>query len=197
MVFSAPMTMRAFFNASAGMWLIRRVVHHFDHQDDEAGDSNLIIEPFGLDDPIVQRICDTLNTSVDLAAGGSRFWWQSNLKVSETSDDNAAVVIDLPNPNNPREGLLLRDKGYVEKLPVTSRYVFSDDGLLSITTRYSTNVGVERCWFVSDDVRFRASSVQLLDGVSMATYCTEIRCHSDIEASKLRGESEAFFLSHV
>ena len=60
-----------------------------------------------------------------------------------------------------------------------SAYNFSDDGVLSITTRYDTNVGIERCWFVTDQVRMRVSSVQFLDGVSMTTYCTELRCNSE------------------
>jgi hypothetical protein len=43
-----PLTMADFLAASAGTWLTRRAVHHLDHQDDEAGDSNLTIEPLAL-----------------------------------------------------------------------------------------------------------------------------------------------------
>ena len=73
----------------------------------------------------------------------------------------------------------MRDKGYVEKAAVISTYHFAEDGVLSITTRYDTNVGIERCWFVTDQVRMRVSSVQFLDGVSMTTYCTELRCPNE------------------
>ena len=75
--------------------------------------------------------------------------------------------------------MCIRDRGYVEKKSVVSTYAFADDGVLTITTRYDTNVGTERCWFVTDQVRMRVSSVQCLDGVSMTTYCTELRCPSD------------------
>ena len=55
-IFETPMSMAAFFKASHGTWLNRRAVHHLDHQDDEAADSNLIIEPFGPQDPEVSKI---------------------------------------------------------------------------------------------------------------------------------------------
>ena len=171
-----PMNMADFFNKSRGLWLNRRVVHHMDYQDDEAADSNLVIEPFGSSDPAVAKVCASLQVDLNRAVGGARFWWESNLQALERNEDYAAVVVDAPNQDNPRTGFLLRDVGYVEKKPVLSTYNFADDGVLTITTRYDTNVGIERCWFVTDQVRMRVSSVQFLNGVAMTTYCTEFRC---------------------
>ena len=73
-----PTTMTDFFEASRGTWLNRRVVHHLDCQDDEAADSNLIIEPFDNNDPVVEKVCQALNVKISNAAGGARFWWESN-----------------------------------------------------------------------------------------------------------------------
>ena len=180
------MTMEDFLHASRGTWMTRRAVHHLDHQDDEFADSNLIIEPFNGSDPAVATICANLGIDAAEAQGGARFWWESNLKMSTRSDDHAAVLINVPSATNPRQGFLLRDKGYVEKQSVVSTYTFADDGVLTITTRYDTNVGIERCWFVTDSLRMRVSSVQCLDGVSMTTYCTEFRCPSDSDLIALR-----------
>ena len=180
-----PMSMTDFFEASRGNWLNRRAVHHHDFQDDEAADSNLIIEPFGSDDDAVQKICEALKIDPTHCTGGARFWWESNLKKGVRNDDYAAVVLDIPKQDNSREGFLLRDVGYVEKQSVMSTYSFADDGVLTITTRYDTNIGVERCWFVTDQVRMRVSSVQCLDGVSMTTYCTEFRCPSDADIAEI------------
>ena len=171
-----PMNMADFFNKSRGLWLNRRVVHHMDYQDDEAADSNLVIEPFDSSDPAVAKVCASLQVDLNRAVGGARFWWESNLQALERNEDYAAVVVDAPNQDNPRTGFLLRDVGYVEKKPVLSTYNFADDGVLTITTRYDNNVGIERCWFVTDQVRMRVSSVQFLNGVAMTTYCTEFRC---------------------
>ena len=71
--FESPMTMTAFLEASAGIWMIRRVVHHQDHQDDEDGDSNLIIEPFGPNDESVAAICAALAVDPSRGCGGARF----------------------------------------------------------------------------------------------------------------------------
>ena len=182
---SPPMTMADFFEASRGTWLNRRAVHHHDYQDDEAADSNLVIEPFNADDPVVTKICNSLNIKTEDSSGGARFWWESNIKKGVRNDDYAAVVIDVPDHEDPRKGFLLRDVGYVEKQSVLSTYSFADDGVVTITTRYDTNIGIERCWFVTDQIRMRVSSVQCLDGVAMTTYCTEFRCPTDAEISDI------------
>ena len=179
------MTMVDFFEASHGTWLNRRAVHHLDHQDDEAADSNLVIEPFKNDDPAVRSICEALNINMIDSTGGARFWWESNIKKGVRNEDYAAVVIDVPNRDNSRKGFLLRDVGYVEKQAVLSTYVFAEDGVLTITTRYDTNIGIERCWFVTDQIRMRVSSVQCLDGVAMTTYCTEFRCPTDADINAI------------
>lgn len=179
------MTMVDFFEASRGTWLNRRAVHHLDHQDDEAADSNLVIEPFKNDDPAVRSICEALNINMIDSTGGARFWWESNIKKGVRNEDYAAIVIDVPNRDNARKGFLLRDVGYVEKQAVLSTYVFAEDGVLTITTRYDTNIGIERCWFVTDQIRMRVSSVQCLDGVAMTTYCTEFRCPTDADINAI------------
>lgn len=187
----APMTMASFFEASRGTWLNRRVVHHLDCQDDEAADSNLIIEPFDKSDPAVKKVCAALNVNINDATGGARFWWESNLMKEARNDEYAAVVVDAPHPENPRQGFLLRDVGYVEKKAVVSTYSFADDGVLTIKTRYDTNIGIERCWFVNDQIRMRVSSVQFLNGVAMTTYCTEFRCPSEADITSLSSATRA------
>lgn len=184
-------SMSQFLEASRGVWLTRRAVHHLDHQDDEFGDSNLVIEPFCALDPAVEQICSTLDIDPGLAAGGARFWWESNLKPLARTGDQAAAVIDLPMEGDSSRGFLVRDKGYVEKQPVLSEYAFSPDGVMTVTTRYDSSVGTERCWFVTDQVRMRVSSVQCLDGVSMTTYCTELRCPSVETLRAVRAHAEA------
>jgi len=189
--FKTPMSMAAFFKASHGTWLNRRAVHHLDHQDDEAADSNLIIEPFGSQDPEVNKICNNLNVKAEDCTGGARFWWESNTKKGVRNDDYAAIVIDIPERDDSTQGFLLRDVGYVEKNSVISTYRFANDGVLTITTRYDSNVGIERCWFVTDQLRMRVSSVQCLDGVTMTTYCTEFRCPTDDEILEIANRANA------
>ncbi len=174
-----PMTMMDFFRKSEGTWLTLRAVHHFDLVDDESGESNLIIQVVAKDDPKVMEICQQQSIDPAQAMGGGRFMWQANLDDVPPNEDYGAVLIDVPDDETKRSGKLIRDRGYVEKIPVISRYWFGQDGILTIDTEYDNNQGQERCWFINDDFRIRVSSVRTMDGVNLTTYCSERRCISD------------------
>ena len=173
------MTMMDFFHKSEGTWLTLRAVHHFDLVDDESGESNLIIQVVAKDDPKVMEICQQQSIDPAQAMGGGRFMWQANLDDVPPNEDYGAVLIDVPDDETKRSGKLIRDRGYVEKIPVISRYWFGQDGILTIDTEYDNNQGQERCWFINDDFRIRVSSVRTMDGVNLTTYCSERRCISD------------------
>jgi CpeS-like protein len=178
MFFTPPMTMMEFFHKSAGYWFTNRSVHHFDMVADESGASNLSIQIITADDPRVLPICAAQGIDAALAQGGASFSWMANLDDHEPNPDYAAILIDIPDDATGRSGKILRNKGYVENIPVVSRYWFGQDGILTIDTEYDDNQGQERCWFITDDFRVRVSTVRPLNGVSLMTYCSERRCVS-------------------
>ena len=180
-----PMTIMDFFRKSEGTWLTLRAVHHFDLVDDESGESNLIIQVVAKDDPKVVTICEQQSINPAQAMGGGRFMWQANLDDVPPNEDYGAVLIDVPDDETRQSGKLIRDRGYVEKIPVISRYWFGQDGILTIDTEYDNNQGQERCWFINDDFRIRVSSVRTMDGVNLTTYCSERRCISDDTLTKM------------
>ncbi len=174
-----PMTMMDFFRKSEGTWLTLRAVHHFDLVDDESGESNLIVRVIERDDPKVIAICKQQAIDPDRAMGGAIFMWQANLDDVPPNEDYGAVLIDVPDDETKLAGKLVRDRGYVEKIPVISRYWFGQDGILTIETEYDNNQGQERCWFITDDFRVRVSNVRMMNGVNLTTYCSERRCIAD------------------
>ena len=186
-----PLRMDAFFAKSAGTWLSQRAVHHFDAAEDESGESNLIVSLLPHEDASVARVCEQLGLPLAAATCGARFNWQDTFRQGPPDEKYSAVLVDLPDTDNPLRGRLMRDVGYVEARPVISRYQFSCDGVLSIHTDYDRNTGVERCWFINDDVRVRVGSVRLMDGPSLMSYCTEIRCSPDADFAALRQASLA------
>lgn len=173
-----PMNMMDFFRKSEGIWLTQRNVHHFDAVADESGESNLIVTVIESDDPKVQQVCSLQNINPNKAKGGATFNWQANTKDSEPNPDYAAILIDVPDNETGLSGKIIRDKGYVEGIPVVSRYWFGQDGILTINTDYENNQGQERCWFITDDFRVRVSTVKMMNGVNLMTYCSERRCVS-------------------
>ena len=170
--------MMDFFRKSEGMWLIQRNVHHFDTVADESGVSNLIVKAIAPDDPRVQAACDLHGLHLNQAKGGGSFIWQDNLEDEPPNEDYAAVLIDIPDHNTLQRGQLIRDRGYINKKPVISQYWFGEDGILTINTEYDTKQGQERAWFLNEDFRIRVSSVRMMNGVNLTTYCSERRCIS-------------------
>ncbi|HAZ47899.1 MAG TPA: phycobiliprotein lyase [Cyanobacteria bacterium UBA11369] len=174
-----PMTMMDFFRKSEGTWFTQRSVHHFDLSADQSGESNLIVQVVEREDPRVSKICQQQGIDPALAMGGASFMWQENKDDREPDPDRAAVLVDVPDDTSLLSGKLIRDRGYIERMPVISRYWFGKDGILTIDTEYDNNQGQERCWFLTDDFRVRVSTVRTMDGVYLMTYCSERRCVSE------------------
>lgn len=187
---ASPRTMAEFLAKSAGTWLSHRSVHHFEESEDESGCSNLVIVPFGPDDSSVGRVCEQFKLASDGAAGGARFYWQSNTMSIDLAEGSAAVLVDIPDPSDVTRGVMYRDIGYLEGLAVASHYVISDDGVMSLHTEYDRNSGVERCWFLSDDTRVRVGTSLVMGGVNLVSYSTETRCHEIGSFHALRRDSE-------
>jgi CpeS-like protein len=179
MQFVSPMTMMDFFRLSEGTWFIKRQVHHFDRVMDESGVSNLIVRVVEPTDPKVKIACQEQKIDPSRARGGARFLWQDNLDEQQPNPDYAAVLIDIPDDENGLTGKLIRDRGYVEKIPVVSRYWFGKDGILTIDTEYDNSQGQERCWFVNEDFRIRIGTVLTANGINLVSYCSERRCVSE------------------
>jgi hypothetical protein len=189
------MTMMDFFRKSEGVWFSQRTVHRFDSAGDESGESNLIIKVLDPDDRRVLEVCQAQGVDPILASGGASFQWQGNLSKKEPDPNYEAILVDIPNPQNLRAGKFLRNQGYVEGIPVLGVYHFAEAGVLTIETEYERNQGQERCWFVTNDFRVRVSTVKIINGVNLMTYCSERRCVSPafleelIEQNSLRASA--------
>ncbi len=180
-MFQPPRSMMEFFRLSQGVWYTQRSVHHFDLVADQSGESLLYVEVLSAADDRCRLICAQQDIDPKLIAGGASFMWQPHDQDQPPNPDQAAILVDVP--QDASHGRLLRNQGYVEKIPVVSRYWFGEDGILTIETEYETNQGQERCWFLSEDFRVRAITVRMLGGVYMMTYCSERRMLSE---TKLR-----------
>ncbi|UBF25934.1 phycobiliprotein lyase [Kovacikia minuta CCNUW1] len=179
------MTMMDFFRKSEGVWFTQRTVHHFDAVTDESGESRLHVQVVEATDPRIAIVCEAQGVDPAIAAGGASFMWQPHEAHQTPNPDRAAVLVDIPDDETGQSGRLLRNQGYVEKIPVVSRYWFGRDQILTIDTDYESNQGQERCWFITDDFRVRVSTVRMINGVYLMTYCSERRCVSDADLAAM------------
>lgn len=168
-----------FFRKSEGVWFTQRTVHHFDAVTDESGESKLHVGVVSPDDQRIHAICEAQAVDPVNAQGGASFMWQAHDDTGQPNPEQAAILVDVPDDPTGLSGKLLRNQGYIEKIPVICRYWFGQDGILTIDTEYGQNQGQERCWFLTDDFRVRVSTVRTLNGVYLMTYCSERRLVSE------------------
>jgi CpeS-like protein len=194
---TSPMTMMDYFRKSEGIWFSERTVHNFDTAADESGKSNIIIDLLGRDDPRVLTICEAQGVDPQQVSGAASFLWQDNLDDVSPNPNYAAILVDVPNPDDPRQGKFLRNRGYIEGIPVIGLYHFATDGVLTIETEYELNQGQERSWFINDRFRVRVMTVQLLNGVKQMAYCSERRCVLPSRLTEMVERNQSFLATGI
>ncbi|MBD2362368.1 MULTISPECIES: phycobiliprotein lyase [unclassified Anabaena] len=166
-----------FFELSTGRWRSQRTTHHLAFKRSEAGESDIQVQAFAADHPQVIEICQLHEVDPKLAIGGAFVTWQGAMgwDKEEENHEGSTVFSLIPDADNPRQGSLLRERGYAEIVPVAGRYHMDDEDALVLTTEYDTMSSIERFWFVSPSLRMRTSTVKRFGGFSTATFCTEFR----------------------
>jgi len=166
-----------FFQRSAGKWTSQRTTHHLAFRRAESGDSDIFVEALQADHPKIVEICEMHNYDPNLAIGGAFVSWDGSMawdKEDETHAGNTVFAL-IPDTDNPKSGVLLRERGYAEIVPIAGRYHIDElDGLV-LATEYDTMLTLERFWFANPNLRLRTSTVQRFGGFNTATFCTENR----------------------
>ncbi len=184
-----------FFRLSAGKWRSQRIIHHLAFKQAELGDSEIHVEALAADDPRIASVCELHQVEANLAVGGCRVVWQGSMSWDKSEEENhegQTVFALVPEPDDPRKGRLLRDRGYAEIVPVVGYYHMDDADALVLTTEYETMSSVERFWFPNPDLRMRTSTVKRFGGLSSASCCTESRIADHPSSESAVNQSEAF-----
>lgn len=183
-----------FFQLSAGKWRSYRITHHLAFRASEMGDSEIVVESLTARHPDIVQLCTLLQIDPSLSVGGSRVHWQGTMEWDKEGDENhegKTVFAIVPDVDNPKQGRMLRERGYAEVMPVVGRYHMDDEDRLVLTTEYETMSSIEQLWFDSPNLRLRTSTVKLWGGFSNAALCTEIRIEAASEAhSQTSGSSD-------
>lgn len=169
-----------FFKQSAGEWLSQRSTHHLAFRQAEMGNSRIQVTALEAHDPRVQEICQIHQVDPSQAAGGAFVTWNGSMSWDQEEENHQGetVFAIVPDPENPRSGLMLRERGYAEIVPVAGRFIMDDEGGLVLMTEYETMTSIERFWFPHPNVRMRTSTVKRFGGFSTSTFCTEVRANS-------------------
>lgn len=169
------MNIQEFFQLSAGKWFSQRTSHHLAFKQSESGKSDLKIEMLAEDAPVVIQLCEQHGFDPALAWGPAQVTWDGTMEWDKDKHAGSAILVPIPDPDQPNEGKLLRDMGYAEKAPVAGRYIMGSDDALTLITEYETMYSEERIWFASPNLRLRTSILKRFGGFNMASFCSEIR----------------------
>ncbi|MBF2058428.1 MAG: phycobiliprotein lyase [Cyanobacterium sp. T60_A2020_053] len=166
-----------FFQQSAGEWKSQRTTHHLPFRRAESGESEIKVKNLDKNDAKIAEICDMHQFDPELSVGGSFVSWEGAMAWDKEDENHQGETVFalIPEADNPRQGKLLRERGYAEIVPVAGEYYLDDEDALILTTEYETMTIYERFWFVNEDVRLRTSTVQRFGGFNTATFCIETR----------------------
>lgn len=166
----------SFFQLSCGRWRSQRSVHHLLHRRAEAGGSLIVVEELEAIDSRLVELAQLHGQDPAGLVGGCWVRWSASMAWDKAGEDHTgeSVIGLIPTDERGREGILLRDLGYAEKAPASSRFCMDEhDGLL-LSTDYETMSVWERFAFQGPNVRVRSSTVEGLS--NNASFCIETRC---------------------
>ena len=169
----------SFFQLSCGRWRSQRSVHHLLHRRAEAGGSLIVVEELHPGDRRLLEIAELHGQDPARLVGGCWVRWSASMAWDKAGEDHTgeSVIGLIPTDERGREGLLLRDLGYAEKAPASSRFHMDERNGLLLSTEYETMSVWERFSFAGPDVRVRSSTVEGLS--NNASFCIETRCSDD------------------
>jgi hypothetical protein len=184
-----------FFQQSAGQWKSQRTTHHLAFRRAEAGDSEIHVEALPADHPKVIEICELHEYDPARAVGGAFVRWDGSMQWDKEDENHSGTTVFalIPDEGNPKAGVLLRERGYAEIVPVAGRYHIDERDGLVLVTEYETMTSIERFWFPTPDLRLRTSTVQRFGGFNTATFCAESRQEESIDPSPATDTALPFF----
>lgn len=180
-----------FFQKSAGRWRSQRTTHHLAFKRAEVGESEIVVEALAADAREIIELCEFHQIDASQAIGGCRVSWGGSMgwdQEGENHEGNTVFAL-VPDTDNPRQGRLLRDRGYAEIVPVVGNYHMDDDEGLVLVTDYDTMSSIERFWFASPDLRLRSSTVKRFGGFSTTSFCTESRVEAGLDQAHPAGSN--------
>ena len=190
---------KEFFQQSAGKWRSQRTTHHLPFRRAESGGSDIDVKFLDANDQKIVAICEIHDVDPQTAIGGAFVSWDGSMAWDKENEDHKGTTVFalIPDGENPRQGKLLRERGYAEIVPVAGEYHMDEEDGLILITEYETMSIIERFWFVSPDLRLRSSTVKRFGGFNTATFCAESRM-GETDESELAAENtdpKAFAIS--
>ena len=169
-------TIKEFIDKSIGEWKSIRSTHTLAFQEFENTNSSLIISYQNIGSNEVLEIKNRFNCSMNISFAIKITWKSfSEWPTENKSYESNTTLIFVP--KDEFTGILIKDKGYAEQIPSSSRYIIDESNTFNIETEYNSTISEEKIWFLSENVRSRYSVIKnkINKGILQTSHATEIR----------------------
>ena len=170
-------TINQFIDKSIGEWKSIRSTHTLAFQEFEDSTSKIYIKHINSKNKKVVEILEKYNLSLNLDAIAISINWQaiSDWEEDNINEEDENILIFLPKDEN--SGIVLRNKGYIESVILSSNYFVDEQNNLNLTTIYKSTVSEEKICFLSTHIRSRFSTIrnQENNSVIQTSHTSEIR----------------------
>ena len=169
-------TIKEFIDKSIGEWKSIRSTHTLAFQEFENTNSSLIISYQNIGSNEVLEIKNRFNCSMNISFAIKITWKSfSEWPTENKSYESNTTLIFVP--KDEFTGILIKDKGYAEQIPSSSRYIIDESNTFNIETEYNSTISEEKIWFLTENVRSRYSIIKnkINKGILQTSHATEIR----------------------
>ena len=169
-------TIKDFIDKSIGEWKSIRSTHTLAFQEFENTNSSLIISYQNIESEEVLEIKNKFKFSQNISFAIKISWKSiSEWTTENKSQESKTILIFVP--KDEFKGTLIKDKGYAELIPTTSRYYMDETKTFNIQSEYNSTISEEKIWFLSENVRSRYSVIKnkINNGILQTSHATEIR----------------------
>ena len=169
-------TIKEFIDNSIGEWKSIRSTHTLAFQEFENTNSSLIISYQSISSNKVLEIKNKFNSSMDISFA-IKITWKSLSEWATENKSHESNTILIFVPKDEFSGILIKEKGYAEQIPSSSRYIMDESNTFNIHTEYNSTISEEKIWFLSKNVRSRYSVIKnkINKGILQTSHATEIR----------------------
>lgn len=169
-------TIKEFIDKSIGEWKSIRSTHTLAFQEFENTYSSLIISYQNIESEEVYEIKKRLKFSQNISFAIKISWKSiSEWTTENKSQENNTILIFVP--KNEYQGTLIKEKGYAEQIPSSSKYYLDESKTFNIQSEYNATISEEKIWFIAKNVRSRYSVIKnkINNGILQTSHATEIR----------------------
>ena len=169
-------TIKEFIDKSIGEWKSIRSTHTLAFQEFENTNSNLIITYQNIESKQLLEIKNRYKSSQNRSFAINIKWNSiSEWTTENRSEESNTTLIFIP--KDEYTGILIKDKGYAEQIPSSSRYIIDEGNTFNIQTEYNSTISEEKIWFLTENVRSRYSVIKnkMNKGILQTSHATEIK----------------------